>query len=124
MMNQSMVSGGSSVGMQSQSQNQQYSNVYGQEIQGMFMSPDFKAGSIQDKKEIVGNTIYKHVEKIIGESKAPKITGMLIDLPDTELNFSISTWANFSQKVQSAFALINECEGQASSAASPAAQEQ
>ena len=56
----------------------------------MFVSPEFKNGDRKEKKEIVGNTIYKHVEKIVGDQKAPKITGMLIDLPETELNFSVS----------------------------------
>jgi hypothetical protein len=46
-------------------------------------------------KEIIGNTIYKHVEKLVGESKAPKITGMLIDLPEIELNYSIIQWNEF-----------------------------
>lgn len=59
----------------------------------------------------MGNTIYRHVEKIVGEEKAPKITGMLIDLPDIELNFSISTWNNFEQKVISAYQLISQQDG-------------
>lgn len=44
---------------------------------------------------MVGNTIYKHVEKIVGDKLAPKITGMLIDLPEVELNYSIAQWTNF-----------------------------
>ena len=56
----------------------------------MFVSPEFKNADRKEKKEIVGNTIYKHVEKIVGDQKAPKITGMLIDLPEAELNFSVS----------------------------------
>ena len=74
------------------------------------MTPDFKQADLKEKKDIVGNTIYKHVEKIVGESKAPKITGMLIDLPEAELNFSVSKWANFEQKVMSAFQLITNNE--------------
>lgn len=77
------------------------------------MSQEFKNGTIEDKKELVGNTIYKHVEKIVGESKAPKITGMLIDLPEVELNYSISNLSNFMTKVQSAFNLIQESENRA-----------
>lgn len=117
MMNQSMASGQSSAASQPVNASMQYAGQYQSEIQSMFISPEFKAGSNQDKKEIVGNTIYKHVEKIIGESKAPKITGMLIDLPDAELNFSVSNWNNFYSKVQSAFALINESENQPPSGA-------
>jgi len=61
----------------------------------MFVSAEFKNADLREKKEIVGNTIYKHVEKIAGEMKAPKITGMLIDLPEIELNYSVSQWNNF-----------------------------
>lgn len=111
-MNQSMMSG-SSAATQPINATIQYAHQYQYEIQQMFISTEFKQGSSMDKKELVGNTIYKHVEKIIGESKAPKITGMLIDLPDHELNFSISNWNNFYQKVQSAYALIAESENQA-----------
>ena len=78
----------------------------------MFMSPDFKNAKKQGKKEMVGNVIYKHVEKLVGDSKAPKITGMLIDLPEAELNFSISQWINFEQKVMSAFQLITQTNDQ------------
>ena len=57
----------------------------------MFMSSEFKnSESMQQKKDMVGNTIYKHVEKLVGDQRAPKITGMLIDLPESELNYSIS----------------------------------
>lgn len=113
MMNQSMVSGGTSVTSVPLQVTPQYANSYQAEIQAMFTSNEFKNTDQHDKKELVGNTIYKHVEKIVGESKAPKITGMLIDLPEAELNFSISTWNNLYQKVQSAFALITESENRA-----------
>ena len=67
------------------------------EIQTLFMSGEFKTADQKTKKEVVGNAIYKHVEKIVGEQKAPKITGMLIDLPEVELNYSISKWGKFEQ---------------------------
>lgn len=87
-----------------------YANGYQQEVQAMFMSNEFKGSDIKEKKDLVGNTIYKHVEKIVGEAKAPKITGMLIDLPEVELNYSVSKWNNFEQKVLSAFQLISNSE--------------
>lgn len=86
----------------------EYAKHYFNEIQQMFTSPDFKNADRREKKELVGNTIYKHVEKIVGEQKAPKITGMLIDLPEAELNFSVSQWTHFEQKVMSAFQLITQ----------------
>jgi hypothetical protein len=78
----------------------------------MFISPEFKNAQKKAKKEMVGNVIYKHVEKLVGDSKAPKITGMLIDLPEAELNFSISQWINFEQKVMSAYQLISQTNDQ------------
>ena len=54
----------------------------------MFTSKEYKqAADRKEKKDIVGNTIYKHFEKLVGEYKAPKITGMVIDLPEIELNY-------------------------------------
>jgi len=88
----------------------------------MFMSDEFKGAERHLKKEIVGNTIYKHVEKIVGDQRAPKITGMLIDLPEVELNFSISNFLNFEQKVLSAEELIKQ--NNPAPASQPAAQAQ
>jgi hypothetical protein len=51
----------------------------------LFKSDDYKNGSQKDKKDLIGNSIYETVEKMIGTEKAPKITGMIIDLPDNEL---------------------------------------
>ena len=91
MVNQSMVSSASSVSTTApQFVDHLYAKQYFEEIQNMFMSPEFKNAKKKDKKEMVGNLIYKHVEKLVGDVKAPKITGMLIDLPEAELNFSIS----------------------------------
>jgi len=110
----SQVSGGaSSMASSTAPQNVDitYARSYFNEVQHMFLSQEFKnASSPKEKKEIVGNTIYKHVEKIVGDQKAPKITGMLIDLPEVELNFSVSQWNHFEQKVMSAFQLISQSE--------------
>lgn len=86
----------------------QYAKNYFDEVQQMFVSPDFKTAKRKEKKEMVGNAIYKHVEKLVGDQRAPKITGMLIDLPEAELNFSISQWIHFEQKVMSALQLITQ----------------
>ena len=67
-----------------------YAKAYFDEIQAMFVSPDFKTAKRRKKKEMVGKAIYKHVEKLVGDQRALKITGMLIDLPEAELNYSIS----------------------------------
>jgi hypothetical protein len=36
---------------------------------------------------------------------------MLIDLPESELNYSISQWIHFEQKVMSALTLIAKSDG-------------
>jgi hypothetical protein len=109
-MNQSMMSNVSSVASTTPPQlvDHDYARMYYEEIQAMFMSADFKTAQKRDKKELIGNVIYKHVEKLVGDTKAPKITGMLIDLPEVELNYSISQWVNFEQKVMSAHQLITQ----------------
>ena len=108
MLNQSQVTANSAASSTNpQYADLHYSRVYFAEIQQMFMSSEFKnSESMQQKKDMVGNTIYKHVEKLVGDQRAPKITGMLIDLPESELNYSISQWVNFEQKVMSALNLI------------------
>ena len=73
----------------------------------MFCSQEFKNAQPPQKKEIVGNTIYKHVDKLVGEQRAPKITGMLIDLPESHLNFTISQWVRLEQKVMSAIKVLD-----------------
>lgn len=118
-MNTSHVSGAQSVASSSTPQHAdaKYAQDYFNEIQQMFMSAEFKKCGPADKKFVVGNTIYRHVEKIVGEDKAPKITGMLIDLPEIELNFSISSWNNFEQKVISAYQLISHQDAREAPAA-------
>lgn len=111
MMNQSQVSQATSSAPQHADPD--YVQKYQMEIQTLFMSGEFKTADQKTKKEVVGNAIYKHVEKIVGEQKAPKITGMLIDLPEVELNYSISQWGNFEQKVVSAHSLITQNENRA-----------
>ena len=91
-----------------------YVNSYTQEVFKMFQSPDWKNANKGDKKNIVGNTIYPHVERLVGPQKAPKITGMLIDLPEVELNYSIYKWYEFESKVMSAYNLITQNENQQS----------
>jgi len=83
-----------------------YAVAYQNEVQKLFDSDLFKESTVSEKRDQIGNVIFKHVEKVIGSDKAPKITGMLIDLPDLELNYSISNWVNFYTKVMSAFNLI------------------
>jgi hypothetical protein len=43
---------------------------------------------------------------MVGEELSPKITGMIIDLPIADLNFSVSTYETLTSKVRSAVQLL------------------
>lgn len=58
-------------------------------------------------KSQVGETIYEFVEKIAGEDKAPKITGMLIDLPLEEIQGYLRDFGKLEEKVKEASILLN-----------------
>jgi len=68
-------------------------------VQQLFLSAEFKGSSQQEKRDLIGNSIYETVEKIAGVERAPKVTGMLIDLSEAELNQAISTFDNLEKKV-------------------------
>ena len=110
---QAMSQLSSANGQSSQYVDNDYAMAYQTEIRDMFASGEYKqAPDRKTKKDIVGNAIYKHVEKLVGDLKAPKITGMLIDLPEIELNYSIVKWNEFEQKVLSALQMITHNEQQ------------
>jgi len=58
-----------------------YAHHYSDEIKAMFMTDDFKKADLQARRELVGSAIYKYIEQMLGPEVAPKITGMIIDLP-------------------------------------------
>lgn len=59
-------------------------------------------------KEQVGNLIYDFVQTIIGPDKAPKITGMLIELPVQQIKQFLSSFEALTLKVNEANALLME----------------
>jgi hypothetical protein len=54
----------------------------------------------------VGEFIYEYVEKIAGEDKAPKITGMLIDLPIGEIQGYLVDFSKLQVKINEANTLL------------------
>lgn len=54
----------------------------------------------------VGEVIYEFVEKISGEDRAPKITGMLIDLPLEEIVGYLKDYNKLEEKVVEASNLL------------------
>jgi len=62
-------------------------------------------------KEQVGHLIYDFVQGIIGVDKAPKITGMLIELPVTQIKEYLTSYEGLEMKVREANNLLDQ-EGQ------------
>jgi hypothetical protein len=53
-------------------------------------------------KQQVGGCIYEYVHNLVGEDKAPKITGMLIELPVAQIKEYMTDYNNLQAKVQEA----------------------
>jgi len=58
----------------------------------------------------VGEFIFEYVEKLVGETKAPKITGMLIDLPIEEIQGYLQDFSKLEEKVKEADALLGTAQ--------------
>jgi hypothetical protein len=57
-------------------------------------------------KQQVGEVIYEFVEKIAGDEQAPKITGMLIDLPIDEIVGYLRDYSKLEIKIKEASSLL------------------
>lgn len=59
-------------------------------------------------KQTVGSTIFEFVTKLVGNTNAPKITGMLIDLPIVEIQRYVTNFDLLSQRVNQAQGLLQQ----------------
>lgn len=59
-------------------------------------------------KEQVGNCIYDFVLQQVGQDRAPKVTGMLIDLPIEEIKNYMANFDMFTKKVDEANKLLQQ----------------
>jgi len=64
-------------------------------------------------KQHVGNIIFDYVTQLRGKDLAPKITGMLIDLPLQEIHLYLTNYNEFQKKVHEAANLLQSQMGQA-----------
>ena len=55
----------------------------------------------------VGDCIYRYVEQMAGDEKAPKVTGMLIDLPIEEIRDYLTEHGKLKNQVEEAINLLN-----------------
>lgn len=63
-------------------------------------------------KRLVGEFIYEYVEKFAGTERAPKITGMLIDLPLDEIKAYLYDFSKFYVKIGEAIGILNHIQNQ------------
>ena len=63
-------------------------------------------------KQFVGEFIYEYVEKFVGEDMAPKITGMLIDLPLEEIKGYLYDFYKLQQKIFEAREILTQIQRQ------------
>jgi len=64
------------------------------------------AMSPAERQQLVGNFIYPHVVGIIGESLAPKVTGMCLELPVAELALIMKGVEHLKSAVEQAMAVL------------------
>jgi len=61
-------------------------------------------------KDQVGQTIFEYVCMIVPQDRAPKITGMLIELPVEQIKAFLGSLDALRSKVEEASALIDQAE--------------
>lgn len=74
------------------------------------MAMQLKPGVIPQNpgyKQNVGEEIFEFVETIVGQDNAPKVTGMLIDLPIADIHKYLQDYKSFEEKVREASQLLN-----------------
>lgn len=73
--------------------------------------------SVQERnpymKEQVGHLIYDYVQLIVGSDKAPKITGMLIELPIQQIKQYLGSFEGLQMRVEEASRLLNAPQAEA-----------
>ena len=69
-------------------------------------SSEFKLGTEVKQREMIGNIIFDYIEKAIGQMRAPKLTGMIVDLPLTEMYESIPSLPVLENKARIALEML------------------
>ena len=63
-------------------------------------------------KQQVGSCIYEYVQQLVGDEKAPKITGMLIELPINQIKDYMMDFGNLQHKVKEALEHWEKAQGE------------
>ena len=83
-------------------------SAYSQTIKSIVSTPDFISLPEESRREKIGEEIYNYVLQKAGEESAPKITGMIIDLPYQDLIVSIQSWEGLQEKIQEGLDLLKD----------------
>ena len=59
-------------------------------------------------KEQVGTTLYEYIAQLVGTTKAPKVTGMLIDLPIEDIKLIMQDFSLLQTRVQQASEMLEQ----------------
>lgn len=79
---------------------------YLNEIQAIFRGDKFSTAAEGQKKQMIGTHIFRYVTNMVSPDFSPKITGMIIDLPIADLNYSVMSLESLTHKVRSAVDLL------------------
>jgi hypothetical protein len=82
--------------------------AYESRIQSVLNSDGFKASAEADKREQIGETIYDAILEATSEEAAPKVTGMIIDLPLDDLVTAVGSWDGIQEKVKEGMELLGQ----------------
>ena len=77
-------------------------------MQSLYQSQKYVTALEPVKRNLIGNLIYDFIEKQVGEMKAPKICGMLVDLPFTDLRETVKNLQGVQAKTREAFQLLSQ----------------
>ena len=81
---------------------------YNSDVKTLLDSAEFKGQKdVEEKKSMVGDIIYDYVEELTDEEKAPRITGMIIDLNEEEMIQAIRDYGKLKAKVKEAEQLLD-----------------
>ena len=83
-------------------------SMYTRAITNLVKGSEFSSLDEDTKREKIGEEIYNYVLEKAGDESAPKITGMIIDLPFSDLLSSVQTWDGLQEKIQEGLDLLNE----------------
>jgi polyadenylate-binding protein len=82
--------------------------IYLNTMKGIFGNPEYATAEEEGKREKIGEEIYNHVLEKAGDEAAPKITGMIIDLPFDDLISSIQSYEGLQEKIQEGMDLLTD----------------